>query len=66
MREKSLPAGHPAITTSVSNLASLYLLQGRFAEAGSLYKRALELREKEVPADQSEIATILNNLAILY
>jgi len=66
MHEKALPAGHPYIATILNNLAVLYQVQGRLAEAEPLYKRSLEMREKALPAGHPYIATSLNNLAVLY
>jgi CHAT domain-containing protein/tetratricopeptide (TPR) repeat protein len=66
LREKALPAGHPQIATSLSNLARLYHTQGRLGEAEPLYKRALGMREKALRAGHPQIALSLNNLAGLY
>jgi tetratricopeptide (TPR) repeat protein len=46
-------------------LALLVKSRGRYAEAESLNKRALEIREKGQPAGHPDIATNLNNLAFL-
>ena len=36
----------PTLPPNLSNLALLYLAQGRYAEAEPLFRRALEIREK--------------------
>jgi len=66
LREKSLPAGHPDIASSLNYLAFFYHEQGRFAEAEPLYKRALEVREKALPAGHPGIASSLNNLSLIF
>jgi hypothetical protein len=40
------PPGHPDVAVSLNNLASLYSIQGRYAEAEPLNKRALAIRER--------------------
>jgi CHAT domain-containing protein/tetratricopeptide (TPR) repeat protein len=51
---------------SLNNLALLYKMQGRLAEAEPLFKRALKMREKALRAGDPDIAQSLNNLAALY
>ena len=41
-------------------------MQGRYAEAEPLYKRALAIREKALGPDHPDVAKALNNLAVLY
>ena len=50
----------------MTDLASLYQKQGRYADAEPLYKRALAIREKALGPDHPWLATSLNNLAMLY
>ena len=57
---------HPAVGTSLNNLAQLYLEQGRYVEAEPLYKRSLAIREKALGPDHPAVGTALNNLASLY
>ena len=57
-------AAEPVIAAALDNLALLYKVQGRFAEAEPLYKRALEIHKKR-PFDP-DLPTALNNLALLY
>jgi tetratricopeptide (TPR) repeat protein len=44
----------------------LYKIQGRYAEADSLYKRALAIWEKAFGPDDLNVATVLENMAELY
>jgi tetratricopeptide (TPR) repeat protein len=57
---------HPDVGTSLNNLALLYEVQGRYAEAESLYKRSLGIREKALGPDHPDVGASLNNLARLY
>lgn len=41
-----LGSEHPAVATSLDNLANLYRDQGRYSEAESLFVQALEIRKK--------------------
>ena len=50
----------------LNNLATLYVGQGRYAEAEPLYKRALAIYEKALGPDHPDVANSLNNLAELY
>jgi tetratricopeptide (TPR) repeat protein len=65
-REITLAPTHPAVATSLNNLAWLYQAQGRYAEAAPLYQRALTIRELALGPTHPHVATSLNNLAWLY
>lgn len=64
--EKVLNKNHPFITTSLNNLAVLYIYTGNYTEAEALLKRSLKIREKTVGKNHPEVAAIFNNLAALY
>ena len=51
---------------SLNNLAGLYQVQGRYAEAEPLYKRSLAICEKAFGPDHPDVALSLNSLAELY
>jgi tetratricopeptide (TPR) repeat protein len=57
---------HPAVATSLNNLANLYHSQGRYSEAEPLYLEALELWRRNLGEEHPAVATSLNNLANLY
>ena len=44
--EKALGPDHPEVATNLNNLAELYRVQGRYAEAEPLNRRSLAIREK--------------------
>lgn len=54
------------LATSLSNLALLYRVQGRYAETEPLYRRSLGIYEQALGADHPYAAIALNNLAALY
>ena len=64
--EKSVGPNHPAVATSLNNLALLYLAQGQYAQVEPLYKRSLAMAEKTLGPEHPDVATSLNNLAALY
>jgi tetratricopeptide (TPR) repeat protein len=64
--ERDLGPEHPAVATSLNNLAGLYLEQGQYAAAEPLFKRSLAIREKALGLEHPDVATSLNNLAELY
>ncbi|MEO1400630.1 MAG: tetratricopeptide repeat protein, partial [Cyanobacteria bacterium J06635_1] len=57
---------HPAVATSLNNLAGLYESQGRYEAAEPLYQDALALRKRLLGEEHPDVATSLNNLAFLY
>jgi Tetratricopeptide repeat/NB-ARC domain len=61
-----LGADHPAVATSLNNLALLYESQGRYGEAEPLYVRSHEIRQRQLGEDHPDVASSLNNLAGLY
>src|ERR1700730_6630482 len=65
MREKTLGPDHPEVANSLSNLASLYEDQGRYAEAEPLYKRSLVIREKAAASGPPDVTVLLNNAVAL-
>src|SRR5262249_12793796 len=66
IREKALGPDHPDVGNSLSNLASLYVDQGHYAEAEPLYERTVSIFEKALGADHPDVGASLNNLALLY
>ncbi|MBD2054539.1 tetratricopeptide repeat protein [Oculatella sp. FACHB-28] len=57
---------HPAVASSLNNLAVLYKSQGRYEEAEPLYLQALQLRQRLLGQDHPDVASSLSNLAVLY
>jgi tetratricopeptide (TPR) repeat protein/CHAT domain-containing protein len=57
---------HPAVATSLNNLAELYRSQGRYEQAEPLYEQALDMIKRLFNGDHPAVATSLNNLAGLY
>jgi tetratricopeptide (TPR) repeat protein len=56
---------NPRLAISLNNLASLYRVQGRYAEAGPLYKRALAIHEKALGPEHPDVAKALEKYAAL-
>ncbi|MGF1986849.1 MAG: tetratricopeptide repeat protein [Nostoc sp. ZfuVER08] len=72
-REQSLLAArkrfgdeHPAVATSLNNLAGLYESQGRYSDAEPLYIQALAMTKRLLGDEHPDVATSLNDLAFLY
>ena len=61
-----LGSEHPAVATSLHNLASVYENQGRYCEAEPLYVEALEMKKKLLGTEHSSVVISLNNLALVY
>ena len=59
------PSGHADIATSLSNLASMYRRQGKWAAAKRPNQDALEMRRRLFKGDHADVATSLNNLGLL-
>jgi tetratricopeptide (TPR) repeat protein len=64
--EKALGPVHPDLGTALSNLASLYLGQRRFAKANLIYQRSLDIRETALGPNDPDVATALADLATVY
>ncbi|MBQ6656278.1 MAG: CHAT domain-containing protein [Ottowia sp.] len=65
-REKQLGAEHPDVAESLNNLAEVYFVQARYADAEPLYKRALAILEKQLGAEHIAVANTLDSLASMY
>ncbi len=63
--EKVLGPGHPNVATSLNNLATLYIVTDRYAEAEPLQKRSLAIWEKALGPEHPHVATSLENYAAL-
>ena len=63
--EKARGSEHPAVGTSLNNLALLYKAQGRYAEAEPVQKRALAIREKALGIDHPKTVAIRRDLQTL-
>ena len=62
-----LGENHPDVATSLNNLAALYLSQGRYDEAETLFQHALRLVQYDISWERNPKVTLcLNNLATLY
>ena len=66
LRKKEFGPDDPTTATLLNNLATLYRVQGRYAEAEPLMKRAFAIREKELGPEHPDVGESLNNLALLY
>jgi hypothetical protein len=64
-RAKTRGLEHPSVALGLTDLAELYSLQGRYAEAEPLYKQALAIRKKALPPDHPDVAQSRKNLADL-
>jgi tetratricopeptide (TPR) repeat protein len=64
--ENALGPDHLDVGTSLNNLAELYRVHGRYAEAEPLFRRALAIQEKVLGPNHPNVGTSLNNLAKLY
>ena len=58
-RRRSVPE-HPDVVIRLNNLAVIYQMQGRYAEAEPLYKRALAINEKALGPEHPAVGTSLN------
>ena len=65
-RKKTLRKTPSDNLTSINKLASLYQNQGRYSEAESLFKKALQIREKVLGREHPDTLTSIQSLALLY
>ncbi len=64
--EEELEPEHPAVISSLNNLALLYESMGEYEKALLYYQRAFKTVEKALKPEHPCVATTLNNLAGLY
>src|SRR5439155_7772109 len=63
-KEKKIGEDHPVVAQIQSNLAKLYDLEGRFREAGALFRHNLKVVEKsKLGPEHPRVALCLENLA---
>src|SRR5262249_2010219 len=63
--DQKLPAGHPTYLTLLHNLAALYRVQDRLAEAETVLKRAIAIGEA-TGGIHPHLAKATNNLALVF
>ncbi len=63
--DKRRKPNDPHVAESLNNLAVLYLIQGKYAEAEPLHKRALAIREKALGPKHPHVSESLDNYADL-
>jgi hypothetical protein len=61
--ERAFGKHHPELLKPLQELAQLYELQSRFADAETQYRRALAILKKSRAAEHSDLAETMNNLA---
>ncbi len=59
-------SSHPLVAAALHDLASVYVNQKRYADAESLYKRAIEIRQTSFGLEHPSVGTSELNLAGLY
>ena len=65
-QRRFLGAGHPDLAATLSDLALLTRLQGRYEEAEPLYRRALGIRLKRLGPTHDDTVASYQNLANLF
>jgi hypothetical protein len=60
---KALDVEHPSTLTSMNNLACVLDSQGKYEEAETLHRQALELRTKALGTEHPDTLTSMYNLA---
>jgi tetratricopeptide (TPR) repeat protein len=66
IRQKTLPADHPHLTTSYNNIGSVYHYMGEYSKALSYYEKVLEIQQKTLPVNHPDLATSYNNIGLVY
>ena len=62
-KKKKFDAKDPRLPSSLNNLANCLRSQGKFPEAETHYKRALEVKQKAVGAFHTDLISIYENYA---
>jgi tetratricopeptide (TPR) repeat protein len=66
IRERDLPADHPAIAESLNDTGCLYLDLRRYDDAEPLFRKAVEISQRTSLEDDVQQVVYLNNLGRLY
>jgi hypothetical protein len=61
-----LRAQHPSTLTSMANLATTYLNQGRWKEAEELFVKVIEISRTVLGPEHPDTLMSMNNLAVTY
>ncbi len=56
---------HPQVAIGLNNLAGLYMVQDKYGDAESLYRRTLVIWERALGKDHPDVAMALENYADL-
>jgi tetratricopeptide (TPR) repeat protein len=60
--EETFGKKHPYVSTSLNNMALLYIADGKYEKAEELYERSLKLAEELLGRDNPQLAGILENM----
>ena len=60
--EKTYGKKHPYVSTSLNNIALLYIADGKYEKAEEFYERSLKLAEELLGKDSPQLAGILENM----
>lgn len=63
-KERALGPDHPEVASSLSNIATVYYLQGRMPEAKKTYELALQRSESIFSSNHPVVASRINNVAL--
>jgi tetratricopeptide (TPR) repeat protein len=66
IQQKTLPANHPNLATSYSNIGGVYDKMGEYSKALSYYEKDLEISQKTLPANHPNLATSYSNIGGVY
>ncbi len=66
IRIKLLPADHPDIAASYSNIGNIFECKGEYDKALDNYGKSLNIRVKSLPADHLDTAISFNNIGNIY
>ena len=62
-QETKLGLDHPHVAATLNTLATLRKIQGHYADAEPLFRRALSIKKKASGPEHPAVAAIMNNLA---
>ena len=65
IQEKTLGLTHTQVAAALNQVAALYYLEERYADAEPLFKRALKILDKGLRPNNPKVITSLNNLGLL-
>ncbi|CAF1286997.1 unnamed protein product [Adineta steineri] len=66
IERRTLPANHPSLATSYSNIGGVYMNMEEYSTALSFYEKAVRIQEEILPENHPDLATFYSIIGSVY